>query len=287
MSIAMINPSHRLRRIAGTALTLLTLHCITTPVMAADMQPLDDTALSDVTGRDGLSFAINLNSSIGAATISTSDYAGNPATLGLNNVIATGSIGGTLDIISGTSGAPDYVSWAFPNIDGLNKLQFGADLLATDNGSSFGTGIQLQNLTFGGTNMQLTSTPGGAITFGLGLNMAIGDMQLQPNGRGISNGQMDINGIGISAAGSNGTTPWALADINAQPGTINVVTDASGTDSVQIGIGWPTTPGTAPAGSLQIGNITFTTPGGAVNLGSSSIGSIQIQYLNVKLKTGT
>ena len=263
------------------------LTCAGGPVCAADKQALDDSALSDVSGRDGLSFAINLNTSVGTATIGTSDYAGNPATLALNNVVVTGSVGGTLDVVAGANGNPDYVNWAFPTLSGLNNLQIGADLLTTAGGASLGTAIQMQNVAFGGTTMQLTGAANGGIAFGLGLNMTIGDVLLQPNGRTVSNGQMDINGIAIGAAGSNGNAPWVLADLNSQPGVFTVVADANGNSTVQTSIGWPTTPGTAPAGSLQIGNITFTTPGGNVNLGSSSIGSMQIQYLNVKFKTGT
>jgi len=287
MNIVMLRANPKLRHFSRTVLSVLALCCTVPPAKAVDMQALDDTALSDVTGRDGLSFAINLNTKLGAAIIGTNDYAGNPATLALDNVVVTGSVGGTLDVVAGKNGAPDYVNWAFPNLSGLNNLQLGADLLATAGGTSLGTGIQMQNVAFGGTNMQLTGGANGGISFGLGLNLNIGDVLLQPNGRGVSTGQMDISGIVVGAAGSNGSTPWALADLNTQPGLFTVVADASGNSTVQTGIGWPTTPGTAPAGSLQIGNITFTTPGGNVNLGSSSIGSIQIQYLNVKFKTGT
>jgi hypothetical protein len=176
------------------------------------------------------------------------------------------------------------MNWASPIIDGANNLQFGYDLLVNANGSSLGTGVQMQNIVFGGSSLQLTSNASGGVSLGLGLNLSIGDVLLQPNGRGNTNGQLALSGIVIGAAGSNGTAPWVLADINAQPGVLNVVNDASGNSEVQLGIGWPTTPGTAPSGSLQIGNITFTTPNGNVNLGSSSIGSMQIQYLNVKLK---
>jgi len=287
MNNALIKPIHDSSFWQGAAKVLLAFvfwH-IGTIGNASEISALDDSALSDVTGRDGLSFAFHVDANIGSAVIDTSDFAGNPATLALNNVSVTGSVGGTLDVVAGKSGNPDFVNWAFPNLVGLNNLQIGSDLLVTANGSSFGTGIQMQNVAFGRTNMQLTGASGGGIAFGLGLNLEIGDVLLQPNGRGASNGQMDINGIAVSAAESNGTAPWAMANINTQPGTINVVTDASGNASVQVGIGWATTPGAAPSGSLQIGNITFTTPGGQVNLGSSSIGSMQIQYLNIRFKT--
>lgn len=259
-----------------------TLLC--TAARAGDLKRLDDSALSDVRGRDGVSFAVNLNTAIGSVTLGTSDSAANAATLALNNVIATGTVASTLDVLSGGSTGPNYISFAFPNLSGANTLQYGFDLAVTDNGTTFGTGVQLHNLAFGGTNFQMTPYATGGVTFGMGLNLGIGDVLLQPNGRGNTVGQMDINGLTISASGSNGTAPWQLANINTQPGLFNVVTDANGTTTLQWGIGWASTPGTAPAGSLQINNITFTTPDGNVNLGSSSIGSMQIQYLNVRLK---
>jgi hypothetical protein len=252
------------------------------PVYATNVQPLDDAALSDVRGGDGVSFAINLNANIGSVTIGSTDTDGNPATLSQNNVIVTGTIASTLDLTAGAAGTPSYINWVFPSIAGANNLQFGYDLLVNANGSSFGTSVQLQNLAFGGSSMQMTPYINTGITFGLGLNLQIGNILLQPNGRGIAAGQMDLSGIVVSAAGSGGTAPWILADINAQPGVINVVTDTSGNPNLQWGIGWPTTPGTAPSGSVTINNITFTTPDGNVNLGSSSIGGMQIQYLNIK-----
>lgn len=263
----------------------LLLNIVSTLANAGNLQPLDDTALSDVRGRDGVSFAIKLNANIGSLTVGVTDTASNPATLNLNNVVVTGTVASTLDVTAGTTTTPSYVNIGFPIIGGANNLQFGYDLLVNANGTILGTGVQLTDVAFGGTSLQMTPYSTGGLAFGLGLNLQIGDLVLQPNGRGVNVGQMDINKIVIGAAGSNGRSPWVLADINSQPGILNVVTDASGTQNLQWGIGWSTTPGTAPSGSLDISNITFTTPTGNVNLGSSSIGSIQIQYLNVKLKT--
>ena len=252
---------------------------------ATGLQPLDDSALSDIRGRDGVSFGVNLNVNIGSVIVGATDSASNPATIALNNVVVTGTVASTLDVTAGASGNPSYLNWAFPSIAGANNLQFGYDLAITANGSTFGTGVQLQNMAFGGTSMQLTPYTNGGVTFGLGLDLQIGNLLLQPNGRGNTTGQMNLSGIAISAAGSNGTAPWALADVNAQPGIFNIAVDSSGNPNLQWGIGWPTTPGTAPSGSLQINNITFATPEGNVNLGSSSIGSIQIQYLNIRFKS--
>jgi len=264
---------------------LLALGCMSACARATDLHALDDAALSEVRGRDGVSFAIGLNANVGNVTLGVSDPASGPASIGLNNVTVSGVVAGTLDLTGATSGSPAFVSWAFPNVGLSNTLQFGFDLLVTANGTSLGSGVQLQNVALTGSGMQLTPNPQGGVTFGAALNLGIGNILLQPNGRGVTNGQLDISGVVIGAAGSNGSAPWILANINSQPGVLNVVTDAGGTPNLQWGTGWPSTPGSAPAGSLQVGNITFTTPEGNVNLGSSSIGSMQIQYLNVRFKS--
>jgi hypothetical protein len=69
--------------------------------------------------------------------------------------------------------------------------------------------------------------------------------------------------------------------VTGQAGIFNVRTDAAGNPSMHIGIGWPDANG-ASAGTLQIGNIGFQSTAGNVDLGSSRIGSIQLQYLDVK-----
>lgn len=251
---------------------------------AGDLQALDDTALADVRGRDGVSFAVNTNVNIGSVTIGVTDDLSNPASLNLNNVNFNGTVATTMDLTAGANGTPSYINWAFPDFITTHPLQFGFDLLVNADGTSLGTGVQLQNIALNGSSFQMTPYVNTGITFGMGLNLQVGSILLQPNGRGVSTGQMSFSGVSLSAAGSNGSAPWVLADINTQPGLINIVTDANGDPNLQFGIGTPATPGSAPSGSLQINNVTFTTPSGDVNLGSSSIGSIQVQYLNVRFK---
>ena len=268
-----------------SCLTLTALGATAFTAMAGDLQPLDDGALSEIRGRDGVSFAVNANVNIGSISIGVTDTDANPATLNMNNVNVTGTIATTMDLVGGTNGSPSYINWAFPDITTTNPLQFGFDLLVNANGTSLGTGVQLQNVSLNGSSFQMTPYINTGITFGMGVNLQIGNALLQPNGRGNTAGQMSLSGISLSAAGSNGSAPWVLADINAQPGIINIVTDANGNPNLQWGIGWPTAgAGTAApsSGSLQVNNVTFTTPDGTVNLGSSSIGSMQVQYLNVR-----
>jgi hypothetical protein len=137
------------------------------------------------------------------------------------------------------------------------------------------------------------ATPGvEGIAFGLALNLEIGDLLLRPRGRAEAGEQLQLHGIRLGAASADGTllgTPWAIADATTQPGIINAVTDADGKSALHIGIGWPTAAAGAPIGGLAIESIVFRSdalPGGQMDLGASRIGTMQIQYLDVKLRPG-
>jgi hypothetical protein len=83
--------------------------------------------------------------------------------------------------------------------------------------------------------------------------------------------------------------PWRLADVTSQAGIFNVRTDDAGNARLHIGINWPEAGASAAAGTLQIGNIGFRSDapnnlGASVDLGSSRIGSIQLQYLDIKFR---
>jgi hypothetical protein len=68
---------------------------------------------------------------------------------------------------------------------------------------------------------------------------------------------------------------------------INALNDENG-PRLHIGIDWPDARygnGQASAGSIVVDNISFVSPGQpTVDLGSSRIGSVQIQYLDIKFK---
>lgn len=262
---------------------LLGLWGINTAVNAAELLALGDAELAGVQGRGGLSFAMDLHSSIGSMSYTTTDAAGNPSSISLNNFVATGAIFETFDIVAGASGEPDVANWAFPYITSSKPLQVSYDLAIMANGSTLGTGLTLKNIAFAGSSVQwTTSRTLGGVAWGLALNLAIDQVLLQPNGRGNTAGQMSLSGIKLEAAGGGG--PWVIANVATQTGAFNILADPGG-DRLQLGIGWPVAPADAASGSLKIDNITFTTPGGNVDLGSSSIGSMQIQYLNIKIKS--
>ena len=190
-----------------------------------------------------------------------------------------------VDILPGVSGSPDYSNIFFPAMSGANTLQSTYDLVIAANGKSFGTSIMFQNFAFAGSSMQWTTSNLGGIAFGLGINVAIDNILLQPNGRSNTSGQMAMSGIKLGSASGNGFAPWVLADVVTQPGFFNIPVESNGASNFQLGIGWPTGQSDAASGSLKIDNVMFNTPTGNVNLGASSIGSMQIQYLNIKFKS--
>jgi hypothetical protein len=251
--------------------------------VAANLQTLNDDALSDVQGRDGVSFLLGLNANIGSINLGVYDTDNKPASIILNKVALTGTLGVKFDIFPGIPGLSDLINISLPDIISNHPLQYAYDLEIVANGRSLGTGVTYQNMSYVGSSMQWSTSGSGGLAFGLGLNMSAENIFLQPNGRGISNGQMNLNGLKLSNADGTGS-PWVIADVANQPGSLRVVSDANGDSSFQMGIAWPDVQKDAPAGSLHIDNVSFTTPTGKVDLGASSIGSMQIQYLNVKFK---
>jgi hypothetical protein len=256
-----------------------------TNAVAADLRELDDAALSDVQGRDGVSFLLGLNAHIGSTVLGVTDSDANPAAIVMSNLALTGTIAASWRVMQGAPGMPDFVNVTLPNIAGTNSMQYAYDLGILANGRTLGTSIMFENMSFGGSSTQWTTAANGGAAFGLGLNMGVDNIYLRPNGRDSSVGQMNVSGVKVTGVGEAGVlTPWVIADVANQPGFFKVGLDDSGNSQFQMGIGWPDVKKDAPSGSLQIDNISFATPTGNVSLGSSSIGSMQLQYLTVKFK---
>jgi hypothetical protein len=161
----------------------------------------------------------------------------------------------------------------------------------------FGGTLQALDLTMKGGGLyvapsQIANTEG--IAFGLGTQLDIGSLSVYSRGR-AADGTIDksdaltVSGIHLADASTGGA--WTLADLDKHPGLINAATDATGS-YLHLQIGWPTTADPVPAASLRIDNISFTTAtanGGTptiTNLGSASIASMQINYLDIKFRTG-
>ena len=267
---------------------------------AGTMQPLADDELAAVRGADGLAFNLSNFSLSGPLTLSYG-MPGGGASLSLSNLSlsrsddpsATFSDPYQLKVLR-RDGLADVIRLTEPqNASGLLKWQFAADWRVDADGISHdGGALVLQDLVTRGGSLTLTTpaTPGvEGVAFGLALNLEIGQLRLMPRGRDNTSEQLQITGLRLGAASDSGTllgTPWALADATLQPGLFNAQTDAGGASYLHLQIGWPTTAAGAPLGGLQIDNISFKSDAGVMDLGSSRIGTMQIQFMDVKLRAG-
>jgi hypothetical protein len=271
-------------------------------VQAAQLQELDDGELANVRGSNGVAFNLVNFSLSGPLSLTYTSPDG--ATLALSNLslsrsddpASTFSDPYTLKLV-GRPGLAEMIQLTEPaNAAGLLKWQLAADWGVNASGIDFqGGALVVQDLVSRGGSLSLTTSavPGvEGFTFGLGLNLDIGGVFLRARGRTDATEQLALTGIHLSAAAADGTllgTPWMLADATNQPGILNAVTDADGQPYLHVGIAWPTTEAGAPLAGLVIDNITFKSaslPGGQVDLGSSRIGTMQIQYMDVRLKPG-
>ena len=287
-------------------LHLLSLWALATvacwPAMASGLRSLEDEALADVIGRDGLAFNLKGFAMSGPLTLTyTSSDDGSPS-MWLGNFYlsrsddpnATFTDPYRINIYSRV-GMADVIELSNPlNVNGLLKWQFAADFGVNANGTSFNGGaLVLQDLTFYGGGLSIT-TPADpsvqGVAFGLAMRVDIGNLIIRPRGRddiSVANPdtvaeQLSFTGIHLSGANNQ---PWVIADVTSQPGIFNAITDADGKSYLHLGIDWSSNPNGAPKGSLLIDNISFKSDvTGNLNLGSSSIDSIQLQYLDVKFR---
>ena len=267
------------------------------PLLAAALEPLPDSALAKVAGRDGMSF--NLSNFAMSGNAELRYYAPGGGSIGIGNLAASRSDNTDapfadpyrLDIIAGGPGRADIINIAFPeNAAGREVWQVAYDFGVNAGGFDVKNGsVILKDLVYYGGGLQW-STPavGDGLAFGLATRIDLGSLTLAPNGREATGEAMVLSNVKIGAATSDGsapTAPWRIADVTSQAGIFNARTDAAGNASLHIGVNWPDAGQAAPSGTLQIGNISFRSDAGAnMDLGSSRIGSIQLQYLDVKFR---
>jgi hypothetical protein len=272
------------------------------PGAAFALEPLPDSALSKIGGRDGMSFNLS-NFAMSGNTVLRYHTPGDRGSIGIGSLAASRSDNVDapfadpyrLDVIKGSAGRADIVNIAMPqNLLGREAWQIAFDFDVEDQGFVVrGGSVMLKDLVYYGGGVQW-STPalGEGLAFGLSTRMEIGSLALQPNGRAAGGEAMVLSNLRIGAAlddGSAPVAPWRLADVTAQAGIFNVRTDDAGNARLHIGINWPEAGASAAAGTLQIGNIGFRSDapnslGASVDLGSSRIGSIQLQYLDIKFR---
>jgi hypothetical protein len=301
--------------LALAALFASSAHALSEPVPASRaMQPMRDDELAAVRGADGISFNLSNFSLTSSASnpLSLTYLSPNGSSLTLSglDLSRTDDADPFADPYSLTlqsrGALPDMIAIDFPlNAAGDQKWSLTADFSNCDAVTAgtctgtyfFGGTLQVTDLTMKGGGFYvaptaLANTQG--IAFGLGTQLDIGSLSVYSHGR-AADGTLDTSDMltvsGIHLADANTGGPWMLADLNTHPGLINADTDTTGS-YLHLQVGWPTTADPVPAAALRIDNITFTTAGinGAAttttNLGSASIASMQINYVDIKFRTG-
>ena len=275
------------------------------------MKALQDDELADVRGADGIAFNLNNFSIVSSLTnpLSLTYLSPNGSSLTLSglSLLRTDDADPFADpyqlTLQSRPGLQDMIALDFPlNAAGNQAWSLTADFSHCDmmtagtcTGTNFvGGTLQVSGLTMKGGGLYISPTTLAdtqGISFGLGTQLDIGSLSVFSRGRG-SDGSIDksdtlaITGIHLANAAGG---PWMLADLDKHPGLFNADTDSAGS-YLHLQVGWPTAGYTVPAASLNIDNITFTTAGvnGAsatvTNLGSASIASMQINYVDIKFR---
>ncbi len=259
-----------IRRLAG-AVMLLAGHSLI--ANAAGLKVLSEEDLSKEVGRDGVSFATSLNMDIGSYVFTPYDA----AALRHENITIRGTSLSEFDVLQGNPGNPDIGSWSIPEASNVSPLQIEYDLVVSANDKTLGTAVTYKDLIPKGSAFQFSTGPSGGVDLGLATKLSIGQLLFSPNGRTSTVGQMAISGIKVESSETPGN-PWVIADLKTQSGKFRIPND--GVTSLSLGVDWPVG-ADAATGKLTIDNVAFSN---GTNLGSSSIGSMQIQYMNIKFR---
>ena len=305
---------------SGAGALLVALGTLASPsVLAANapaprgMQALEDTELAAVRGADGVAFNLNNFSitSISSNPLSLTYLSPNGSSLTLSglDLSRTDDADPFADpyqlTLQSRPGLQDMIAIDFPlNVAGKQSWSLTADfahcalvVAGACTGSNFvGGTLQVLDLTMKGGGLYLSPTTLAnteGIAFGLGTQLDIGSLSVYSRGR-AADGTLDTGDVlsvqGIHLADVRGGA-WMLANLDKQPGLFNAATDATGS-YLHLQVGWPTAGYDVPAASLRVDNITFTTagvngaPATVTNLGSASIASMQINYIDIKFRTG-
>jgi len=267
------------------------------PAMADGLRPLNDKALADVRGGDGVSFDLSGFAMSGDLRVTytrpdgASIWAGSPSASRSDSAVPF-SDPYRFDIVRSNNGLADVAQFGLPqNANGEQKWQLAYDFgVSADGIDRDGGAIVISDLALYGGGWQF-STPRtqDGLALGLALRMDVGQWALRPNGRSNTGGQMALDNIRIGATGDNGNftgQPWVIADVARQPAMVSAQSDENG-PRLHFTIGLPDAQfgsGQAASGGIEIGKISFIAPSGNVDLGSSRIGNIQINYLDIKFR---
>jgi len=303
-----------MKNVASSVKLLVLATCAMGLQTATAMTPLADADLQAVRGA-GIAFNLQNFSLTGDLSVTYRGKTGqhielNKLTLSRSDdAAATFTDPYTFDLYA-RPGLSDVVRWTAPqNVNGLLRWQFATDWkVGTETGVFDGGAFVVQDLRNYGNRFEIASPSVAgteAVIWGAAIRTDIGNMLIRPRGRdditnadapGATN-QLRFQGIHISDA-IDSASPWVLADVTSQPGIFNAVTEA-GQSYLHLGIGWNTDLDIETrAGRVLIDNISFKNdktsyidpvtlaPASVLNLGVSSIGSMQIQYLDIKMHAG-
>lgn len=200
---------------------------------ASAMEQIQDTDLSQVSGQDGVSIAANLNVNIGSFVYTTNNNATGTlaGSIGFNNVNITGTIGATLDIVSGTSfntsatQAGAYAAAAAAYAAGTGSAAAVATaysamgLSTTMLGLNGTTGTATQLATAGGANAAgsaASATIIGAFYNGSSDVVQIAIPEIGVNALNVKVGSITMGQNGAQVAGSPSFGSIAMNDIKLQ-----------------------------------------------------------------------
>lgn len=281
--------------------------------VASALEAMAEEELAQVVARDGLRFDFKDFELSGSARVTYTSPTGASAWWG-NLYAARSDDPGRefsdpyrLDIVA-RPGLADSFVLSFPdNPDGLAKWRIAWDWgVSADGVSREGGAFMMRDLVLQGGNAQWTTpTDRDGTAWGLGIKAQIADLYwlsgaqnaalwadpnaavdgLRASGIRIGAGSLDPN------ASSPPAGPWQIAEVTRQPGILNVepaeeIDPVTGTKPPRLhfGIGWPVG-GEAAVGSISVDSVRFINAGlPSVDLGSSRIAGIQIQFLDVKFR---
>lgn len=263
-------------------------------------QGLDDRALAGVSGRGGVAFNLQGFSLSGALSLVYTAPGGQVLTLSHWALSRSDDADHlyddpySLSVQQRPGGGADVIALDFPlNTAGRARWQAVADLSVEANGLRIdGGAVQLQDLVLkgGGLRISTPDTPGvDGIALGASLRAELGALVLRPRGREVAAEELRVAGLSLGAAQADGTrqaSPWVIADVARQPLLLRALHDEKGA-ALQLLLDWHRD-GNAPLGGLAIDSLRFVSDvGTSVDLGSSHIGTMQLQFLDLRLRPGS
>lgn len=261
-----------IRRLVGAVILLAGPSLIAN---AAGLKVLSEEDLSKEVGRDGLSFATSLQVDVGSYVFTPYDA----AALRHENITVRGTFLSEFDVFQSSVGGADIGSWSVPESSNASPLQIEYDLVVSADGRSLGTAVTYKDFVPKGSKFEFSTGPSGGVDLGWATKLSIGQLLLSPNGRTDTAGQMEISGIKVEGSETPGS-PWVIANLKTQSGKFRLPVGSDGESRLNLGVDWPVG-ADAATGRLSIDKVAFSN---GTNLGSSSIGSMQIQYMNIKFR---